>query len=92
MKLAALLLLVAACDAQVDGSYAGDAYVRLRGITVGFSADAAIDGAAVRWTSQTGAALDAGPPTPLPLESAPPAVILPVVSRPPEAAMFGFAG
>lgn len=92
MRLAAVMLLVAGCDAQVDGNYAGDAYVRLRGITVGFAADAMIDGAAVRWTSQTGADLGAGPTTPLPFEFAPPAVIVPVVSRPPDAAMFGFAG
>jgi hypothetical protein len=92
MKLAAVVLLVAACDVQVDGSFAGDAYVRLRGITVGFPAQAVIDGAAARWTSQTGADLRAGPTTPLPLEFAPPAVIVPVVSRPPDAAMFGFAG
>lgn len=92
MKLATVLVLVAACDAQVDGSYAGDAYVRLRGTTVGFAADAVIDGAAVRWTSQTGPDLDAGPTLPLPLESEPPAVVVPVVSRPPDDAMFGFAG
>lgn len=92
MKLAAAALLVAACDAQVDGSYAGDAYVRLRGVTVGFPARAFVDGAAVRWTVQTGADLRAGPTLALPLESAPPAVIVPVVSLPPDEVRFGFAG
>jgi hypothetical protein len=92
MKLAVVVLLVAACDAQVDGGYAGDAYVRLRGTTVGFPAAAVVDGAAVRWTSQTGADLRAGPTLPLPLESAPPAVIVPVVSLPPDETRFGFAG
>jgi hypothetical protein len=92
MKLAAAVLLVAACDAQVDGRYAGDPYVRLRGVAVGFDADVVIDGAMVRWTSQSGAQLDAGPTTPLPLAWAPPALAVPVVSLPPEDAMFGFAG
>jgi hypothetical protein len=91
VKLATVVLL-AACDAQVDGSYAGDAQIRLRGITVGFATDTVIDGAAARWTSQTGAQLDDGPMTRLPLEFAPPAVVVPVVSRPPGEAMFGFAG
>jgi hypothetical protein len=92
MKLAAAVLLVAACDAQVDGSYAGEAYVRLRGVAVAFDADVAIDGAMVRWTSQSGAQLDAGPMTPLPLEWAPPALTVPVVALPPDDARFGFAG
>jgi hypothetical protein len=92
VKLATALVLLAACDAQVDGSYAGDALVRLRGVAVGFPADATIDGAAVRWTAQTGAQLDAGPMQPLPLDLAPSAVIVPIVARPPADAMFGFAG
>jgi hypothetical protein len=92
MKLAAALLIVAACDAQVDGRYAGDAYVRLRGVAVAFDADVVIDGAMARWTSQSGAQLDAGPTTPLPLEWSPPALTLPLVSLPPADAMFGFAG
>jgi hypothetical protein len=92
MKLAAALLLVAACDAQVDGTYAGEAYVRLRGVAVAFDADVAIDGAMARWTSQSGAQLDAGPTTPLPLEWSPPALAVPVVSLPPDDARFGFAG
>jgi hypothetical protein len=92
LKLATALVLMASCDAQVDGSYAGDALVRLRGVAVGFPADAAIDGAAVRWTSQTGSQLDAGPALPLPIDFAPPAVIVPIIARPPDDAMFGFAG
>jgi hypothetical protein len=92
LKLATAALLVAACDAQVDGSFAGDALVRLRGTVVGFPADAVIEGAAVRWTAQGGADLAAGPTTPLPLELAPPAVVVAVVSPPPDEAMFGFAG
>ena len=92
MKLAAALLLLAACDAQVDGSFGGDPYVRLRGVAVAFDADVTIDGAMVRWTLQSGAQLDAGPTTPLPLEWAPPALVVPVVSLPPDGAMFGFAG
>lgn len=92
MRLVAALVLVTACDAQVDGNYPGDAYVHLRGTTVGFGADAAIDGAVVRWTSQAGADLDAGPTTLLPLDFDPPAVVVPVVSLPPDDAMFGFAG
>lgn len=90
MKLAIALGLVA-CDAQVDGDFAGDARARLRGVAVGFDADAAIDGAAVRWTAQLAADL-AGPTTALPLEAAPPAVVVPVIALPPEAARFGFDG
>jgi hypothetical protein len=92
MKLAAALLLLAACDAQVDGSFGGDPYVRLRGVAVAFDADVMIDGAMARWTSQSGAQLDAGPTSPLPLEWAPPALTVPVVSLPPADAMFGFTG
>ena len=92
LKLALAVVFAAACDPQVDGSFAGDAFVRLRGIAVGFPADATIDGAAVRWTAQGGADLAAGPTTPLPLEFAPPAVVVPIVSLPPDEARFGFAG
>jgi hypothetical protein len=92
VKLAAVVVTLAACDPQVDGTYAGDAFVRVRGTTVGFPSDTTIDGAAVRWTAQGGADLESGPTTELPLESAPPAVVVPVVSLPPDDASFGFAG
>jgi hypothetical protein len=89
VKLAAVVVLLAACDPQVDGTYAGDAFVRLRGTTVGFPSDAVIDGAMVRWTAQGGADLESGPTTALPLEAAPPALVVPVVALPPDAASFG---
>lgn len=87
----ALVLVVAACDAQVDGDFAGDAAARLRGVTLGFAADAVIDGAAVRWTAQLAPDL-AGPTTPLPLDAEPPAVVVPILGVPPAAARFGFDG
>ena len=92
LKLALAVVLVAACDSQVDGSFAGDAFARLRGTAVGFAADATIDGAAVRWTAQGGADLAAGPTIALPLEFAPPAVVVPIVSLPPDEVRFGFDG
>ena len=92
LKLALAVVLVAACDPQVDGSFAGDAFARLRGTAVGFPADVTVDGAAVRWTAQGGADLAAGPTAPLPLEFAPPAVVVPIVSLPPDEVRFGFEG
>jgi hypothetical protein len=47
----------------------------------------------VRWTAQGGADLESGPTTALPLEAAPPpALVVPVVALPPDAASFGFDG
>lgn len=93
MRLGLVLLAVAACDAQVPDGYAGEPVARIHGMPIGFSAtDRAPDGALVRWNSQRGADLAAGPTTPLPLESAPPSgVTVLLLAAPPEDAYFEFA-
>jgi hypothetical protein len=93
MKLALASLLLAACDAQVDGGYPGEALVRVHGTAVGFRSDEFADGAAVRWNTQVGADLRAGPIDALPLEASPPSGLSVVVlAPPPEEAYFAFTG
>jgi hypothetical protein len=88
-----LLVIAAACDAQVDARYAGPVLVRLRGTAVGFGPDDRADAAALRWNTQRGADLTHGPSDPIPLESAPPAAFsLLVLSPPPDDVYFGFDG
>jgi hypothetical protein len=92
MKLAFLaIVLLAACDAQVDAEYPGEPVARVHGTAVGFSPEDVADGAGVRWNTQQGVDLTAGPVTLLPFEATPPAgVTVLVLAAPPEEAYFGF--
>jgi hypothetical protein len=91
MRLALAVMAVAACDAQVDGGYPGEPVARVHGTAVGFSPEDIADGAGVRWNTQQGADLTAGPVTPLPLESRPPSSItVLVLAAPSDDAYFSF--
>lgn len=91
MKLASVAIVLAACDAQVDAGYPGEPVARIHGTAVGFSPEDVADGAGVRWNTQQGADLTAGPVTVLPFEATPPAgVTVLVLAAPPEDARFGF--
>jgi len=93
MKLALTALLLIACDAQVDTSYAGEPMLRLHGTAVGFSIRDVADGAAARWNTQRGSDLAAGPITALPMEPISTSELwVLVLTDPPEDAYFGFAG
>jgi hypothetical protein len=91
MRLALASLAVLACDAQVDADYAGEPLVRLHGTAIGFAPTDVADGAAVRWTTQRGSDLTAGPMTALPMEAAPPSGLsVLVLGAPPPDAYFAF--
>jgi hypothetical protein len=68
MRCALALLVLAACDAQVDPSYAGEPILRLHGTSIGFASGDLADRAAARWNTQRGWDLAAGPMTELPLQ------------------------
>ena len=81
------------CDAQVDGSYPGEALARVHGTAVGFRPDELADGAAIRWNTQRGADLRSGPVDALPLETTPPSgLTVLVLAPPPDEAYFAFDG
>ena len=91
MRCLLAVMAFAACDAQVDGGYAGEPVARVHGTAVGFSPEDVADGAGVRWNTQQGADLTAGPVTPLPLEAMPPASLtVLVLAAPPDDAYFSF--
>jgi hypothetical protein len=93
MRCVLALLLLVACDAQVDSGYAGEPVALLHATAVGFRPGDFADGAAVRWNPQIGTDLSAGPTTPLPLEPIPPSeLVIPVSADPPPDAYFSFAG
>jgi len=92
MKHALVVMALAACDAQVAADYPGEPVARVHGTAVGFSPDDVADGAGVRWNTQQGADLTAGPVTPLPLEATPPSgITVLVLAAPPEEAYLVFA-
>ena len=92
MKHALAVMALAACDAQVAADYPGEPVARVHGTAVGFSPDDVADGAGVRWNTQQGADLTAGPVTPLPLEATPPSgITVLVLAAPPEEAYLVFA-
>lgn len=93
MKRALATLVLMACDAQVDPSYAGEPLVRLHGTAIGFAIGDVADHAAIRWNTQRGSDLTAGPVTALPMEpiSASEMWVL-VVTDPPDEAYFAFTG
>ncbi|HEV7554216.1 MAG TPA: hypothetical protein VGO00_02110 [Kofleriaceae bacterium] len=91
MKLAFAALVLAACDAQVDGTYAGEPLVVLHGSAIGFSSGEVTDGAAIRWNTQVGSDLTAGPTDPLPLATRPPSdLTIGIVADPSDDVRFGF--
>jgi hypothetical protein len=92
MKLAIVTLVtLAACDPQVDGTYAGDPMVRVRGLVTGFAPGDVVDGGEIRWNTQVGAELRTGPVTPVPVASlAPAGVELEVIDTPDDVVGFGF--
>lgn len=91
MKLALASLALLACDAQVDGDYAGEPLVRLHGTAIGFAPADVADGAAVHWNPQRGPDLSAGPTTALPMEAVPPSGLsVLVLGEPPPDAYFAF--
>jgi len=86
-------VLASGCDAQVDGSYPGEALARLHGTAVGFRPDEVADAAAIRWNTQRGADLRSGPIDALALETAPPSgLTVLVLAPPPDEAYFAFDG
>jgi hypothetical protein len=93
MKCALAPLLLVACDAQVDDGYAGEPLVLLHATAVGFRPGDVADRVAVRWNTQRGTDLSAGPTTPLALEPIPPSgLVIPVSADPPPDAYFSFSG
>lgn len=85
--------LASGCDAQVDGSYPGEALARLHGTAVGFRPDEVADAAAIRWNTQRGADLRSGPIDALALETVPPSgLTVLVLAPPPDDAYFAFDG
>jgi hypothetical protein len=93
MKRALAVILFAACDAQVDARYAGEPLFQLHGTAAGFGPGDFADAAAVRWNTQRGTDLSAGPVEALPLEGAPPSSLtVSVLAVPPDAVYFGFDG
>jgi len=93
MRAGLAVMVLAACDAQVGASYAGQPVLRLHGTAAGFGPDDLADAAALRWNTQRGVELDAGPMEAIPLDSAPPASFsLLVLAAPPDDVYFGFDG
>jgi hypothetical protein len=91
MRCALALLVLAACDAQVDPSYAGEPILRLHGTSIGFASGDLADRAAARWNTQRGSDLTAGPTTELPLQPVSSSELwVLLLAEPPDDAYFHF--
>jgi hypothetical protein len=92
-RLAALLLaVVAGCDAQVDGSYPGQAVIRLQGTAIGFGVEE-VEAAAIVWNQNRGHLVPSGPIAAQPMHPVfPAALTISILAPPPDEAYFGVDG